>query len=173
LLESRNIIAKRKAIFAYYDDMLRPLAEEGHIETPQIPENCTINYYMYYILVKDNDTRSRLLESLNQAGISAVFHFVPLHDSPFARKRGIDAQLPVTEDVAGRILRLPFYNCMTQDEQQHVAEHIFRFFNEHFVHTVPISRVNAAEEADRAGSDSEFGRTPSGKGPRKSQSGTL
>ena len=128
LLESTNIVAKRKAIFARYDEMLIPLAERGLIETPRIPAHCTINYYMYYILVKDRDTRSRLLDFLNQAGISAVFHFVPLHASPYAQKLGIHTRLPVTEDIADRIVRLPFFNCMEVDEQQYVIEHIFRFF---------------------------------------------
>lgn len=169
LLESRNIIAKRKAVFDYYDAMLRPLALLGHIETPRIPENCTINYYMYYILVKDEDTRSGLLESLNNADISAVFHFVPLHDSPFARKIGIHTRLPVTEDVASRIIRLPFYNCMTEADQQHVVRRIFRFFNEHFAHPESRRDIDAAAGTGKTLSGLECNCTPPETTSEKSQ----
>jgi dTDP-4-amino-4,6-dideoxygalactose transaminase len=152
LLESNKIVAKRKAIFARYDEMLRPLAEKGVIETPSIPDECTINYHMYYIMVKDLDTRARLLAFLHQAGISAVFHFVPLHLSPYARKLGITTKLPVTEQRADRIVRLPFYNCMEPDEQEYVVEHLFRFFK--------VSRVEYQSHLGPAGHAPQTGHEP-------------
>jgi dTDP-4-amino-4,6-dideoxygalactose transaminase len=155
LVESRNIVAKRKAIFEYYDKMLKPLAEQGFIETPHIPENCTINYYMYYVLVKDSDTRAMLLEHLNRLGISAVFHFVPLHDSPYAKKLGVNTRLPATEDVAGRIVRLPFYNCLDPDDQEYVVQHIFRFFNALPTLATTNSHFDSAAKARQSISPSE------------------
>jgi dTDP-4-amino-4,6-dideoxygalactose transaminase len=173
LLESRNIVTKRKAILNYYNEALRPLAEGGFIETPWIPEHCAINYYMYYILVQDSDTRFNLLEYLNQLGISAVFHFVPLHESPFARRLGIDVRLPVTEDVASRIVRLPLYNCMTPDEQQYVVEHIFRFFKMQYTHAANEQSPADIKRTDQSLPESECSCATSEKGSRMSRPGAL
>jgi dTDP-4-amino-4,6-dideoxygalactose transaminase len=129
LSESHQIVAKRKAVFERYDRMLQPLAERGLIEVQHIPEYCTINYHMYYVLLKDLQTRTRLLDSLRKAGIAAVFHYVPLHLSPYAKSLGVETRLPVTEDIADRIVRLPFFNCMTEQEQEYVVQHVFRFFD--------------------------------------------
>jgi dTDP-4-amino-4,6-dideoxygalactose transaminase len=144
LRESRKIVAKREAIFNRYEEMLRPLAESGLIEIPRIPDDCTINYHMYYVMVKDLDTRSKLLEFLHQAGVSAVFHFVPLHLSPYAKKIGVHKRLPVTEERADRIVRLPFYNCMEPDEQEYVVEHLLRFFNAAPLHAKSKSYVSSS-----------------------------
>ena len=75
--------------------------------------------------------REGLIEYLDSNGISAVFHYLPLHLSPIGRSMGyIDGQLPVTESISKRLLRLPFYYGMTKDDQDTVVESIQRFFKE-------------------------------------------
>ena len=83
---------------------------------------------MFFILVKDLETRRKLLYHLNQAGITAVFHYVPLHKSPFAKKMGLNNRLPVTESIADRIIRLPFYNSLNQLEQDYIVQQVYKFF---------------------------------------------
>lgn len=128
LLESNTIIAKREAIYLRYEELLRPLIDAGYLSRNPVPVHCKTNHHMYYILVEDLETRTRLLEHLNRAGVCAVFHFVPLHLSPYAREMGIQAHLPVTESIADRLIRLPFFNCLEPHEQEYVVERIFNFF---------------------------------------------
>ena len=84
---------------------------------------------MFYILLEDLDTRSRLIEHLKQDDILAVFHYVPLHSSPVGLKMGYDKKmLPVTEDLSERLLRLPMYFELTESEVNEVAASIARFY---------------------------------------------
>jgi len=77
---------------------------------------------MYYVLLPAAAARDALLGRLKAEGIHAVFHYVPLHSSPMGRKLGCDAApLPVTDDLAARIVRLPMYYEMTAEEQERVA----------------------------------------------------
>ncbi len=128
LQESASIVSKRRRIYEQYEMLLEPLVDRGLLEVGSIPDNCTVNYHMYYVLTQDAQTRTRMLKSLNEAGISAVFHYVPLHQSEYAKQIGIDASLPVTEDIADRLVRLPFFNCMTDREQAYVVEKVYEFF---------------------------------------------
>lgn len=128
LVETEKIISKRRAIFERYERLLRPLVERGLIEVSTIPDHCATNYHMYYILVKNLQTRAGLIDFLRQAGVLAVFHYVPLHLSSYAREIGVDVKLPVTEELADRLIRLPFFNCIEEGEQEYVVEHIFHFF---------------------------------------------
>jgi dTDP-4-amino-4,6-dideoxygalactose transaminase len=96
---------------------------------PHIPEDCTSNYHMFYLLLDSRHTRDRLLEYLREREIHAVFHYVPLHASPMGAKFGYQAgQLPVTEDVSGRLLRLPFYHDIAKADQAAVVNAVGQFF---------------------------------------------
>ncbi len=128
LLESDRIMAKRKLVFERYEVLLHPLVDAGYLTVNPVPDHCETNHHMYYVLVEDLEARTRLLEFLNDRGVYAVFHFVPLHLSPFAKGLGIDVKLPVTERVADRLIRLPFFNCLTLEEQEYVVDIIYSFF---------------------------------------------
>ena len=54
-----------------------------------MPLHCTTNHHMFYILAADLEERTALIAHLRQAGILAVFHYVPLHSSPFAQSIGV------------------------------------------------------------------------------------
>lgn len=124
-----KITARRKAIFELYATLLAPLADRGLIRLPIVPPTCTPNYHMFYILVGDIEERTDLINHLREAGILAVFHYVPLHSSPFARALGCDQEpLPVTEDVSARLLRLPMYFELTDREVEEVATCILGFY---------------------------------------------
>lgn len=129
-----EIRARRKANFDYYHNRLSRLESEGLLRRPVIPYDCEINYHMYYILLPTREIRDALLQDLNRQGISAVFHYVPLHTSPMGQKLGYQhGDLPVTEEISGRLLRLPLYFEISQAEQDRVLDTISGFLSEQTV----------------------------------------
>ncbi len=130
LMNMEKITEQRKAIFTQYYDGLQPLASQGQLVLPYIPEGCVTNYHMFYILLPDHKSRAALIEHLKSRGIHAVFHYVPLHNSPMAKRMGYKPGiLPVTENVSERLLRLPFYNGLTEADIRTVIKEIFSFFS--------------------------------------------
>ncbi len=104
------ISARRREIYEYYWEHLAPLEQAGTLRLPRIPPECQSNYHLFYILAPDEPVRDALLAHLKSQGIHAVFHYVPLHTSPMGRTFGYrEGDLPVTEDLAGRLARLPMY----------------------------------------------------------------
>ena len=128
LEEADKINEKRLAIWNFYHENLAPLAQEGLIEQPYVPEYATHNAHMYYIKVKDLETRTRLLGYLKEKGILSVFHYVPLHSSKagkmFGRFHGEDIY---TTKESERLLRLPMYYSLSLDEAAQVVEALKHF----------------------------------------------
>lgn len=123
-----SITERRRAIYRFYRERLEPLESEGLLRLPRRPEGCENNYHLFYILLPDKATRDALIAELKRNGILAVFHYVPLHSSPQGRTYGYRrGQLPVTEDLSDRLLRLPFYYEITEEEQVEVVDHIRDF----------------------------------------------
>ena len=125
-----EIAARRREIFEDYRRHLTPLEQAGVVKLPVVPNHCVTNYHLFYLLVKDRSVRDQLLSYLKSSGIHAVFHYVPLHSSPKGRELGCDVPLPVTDDVAGRLIRLPLYHGLTADKQAKVVDAVQSFFEE-------------------------------------------
>jgi len=123
-LEMMSVIAeRRKTIYQQYRMLLKPLEVQGLLRLPHIPEDCESNYHMFYILLSERAVRDALMAHLKQHGIMAVFHFVPLHSSPMGQKYGGQiGDLSITEELSGRLLRLPFYFEMTEGEQDYIVQ---------------------------------------------------
>ena len=122
LEELENIKKKRKAVFDFYYQNLRDLEEEGKLRLPVIPDDCEINYHLFYILLPSERKRDSLMQDLKNRGIQAVFHYVPLHTSPMGGKFGYKpGDLPVTESASGRLLRLPLYPDIGREAQEFVV----------------------------------------------------
>jgi dTDP-4-amino-4,6-dideoxygalactose transaminase len=116
------ITERRRKIYRYYEEHLRPLEKEGLLRLPQLPDECTPNYHLFYVLLPDLATRQAALEDLNRNGVNAVFHYVPLHTSPMGAQWGRCAgSLPITEDVSDRLIRLPFYHDLSEAQQERVV----------------------------------------------------
>lgn len=129
LERASEIIAKRRRIFSTYEAALAPLQAEGLLQLPQVPPECEPNGHLFYILLASESTRDSLLAHLNGRGVNAVFHYVPLHESPAGRRLSRTAGvLPWTENISRRLLRLPCYFELTEEQQMHVADEIRRFF---------------------------------------------
>ncbi|KUI15656.1 dTDP-4-amino-4,6-dideoxygalactose transaminase [Mycobacterium lehmannii] len=124
-----KITARRGEIFNLYVALLAPLEARGCIRLPVIPSHCYANHHMFYILTADIEERTALIAHLRGIGIHAVFHYVPLHSSPFARMLGVpQTHLPRTEDLSARLLRLPLYFDLTNDEVEEVAGAVWDFY---------------------------------------------
>ena len=122
------ILERRRAIHEGYAQRLQPLEQAGLLRGPRVPEHCRQNYHMYYILLRDEQSREGLASYLRERAIQAVSHYVPLHLSPMGRRWGyVDGSLPITEDLSARLLRLPLFYALTPAEQDEICGHIADF----------------------------------------------
>ena len=119
----------RCQIVQRYHNRLRQFEQLGLLRLPQIPAGCDSSHHMYYVLLPDQETRDRLIGYLREKHIRAFFHFVPLHCSPMGERWGYrEGDLPVTEQSSGRLLRLPFFPGLTEEEQETVVHSMESFF---------------------------------------------
>ena len=128
-LESYEAIQlKRQKIWEYYHANLKDWAEGNGVRLPYVPNYCQQPYHMYYILLPSLEIRQGLAEHLKGARILSVFHYLPLHLSNMGHKFGGKiGDCPVTENLSDRLLRLPFYNTLTRDEQERVINAILEY----------------------------------------------
>lgn len=112
-----------------YYDLLKPLADEGFIELPHIPEGCEHNAHMFYIKAKDLEERTKLIKFMKDNEISLAFHYIPLHSAPaglkFGRFHGEDVY---TTKESDRLVRLPMYYGLSTEEIQYVVKYIKKFY---------------------------------------------
>jgi len=125
-----QINRQREKIFNYYHKALIPLANDGKLRLPYLSGECQSSNHLFYIILNDENTRNELMDYLKSKGILAVFHYLPLHLSPVGRSMGYkEKQFPVTESMSSRLLRLPFYYELKQEEQDVVVKEIKDFFS--------------------------------------------
>jgi dTDP-4-amino-4,6-dideoxygalactose transaminase len=111
------ITERRLEIWNWYYAAFEALERQGRLRRPIVPEHCRHNAHMFYAIVPDRETRTRLLETLNAAGINAVFHYVPLHASAAGRRFGrATGDLSQTDSLSGRIIRFPLWIGMEQSQ---------------------------------------------------------
>lgn len=112
----------------YYEE-LKELENNGYIELPYIPKECTHNAHMFYIKVKNLDERQGLIQYLKNREITAVFHYIPLHSAPAGKKYGtFFGEDRYTTKESERILRLPLYYGMKETDIISVISAIKKFF---------------------------------------------
>lgn len=122
--EADEITRRRLAIWGTYHQWLEPLETAGKIRRPILPRACVHNAHMYYVLLPDLGTRTRLIQSLKAQDIHPVFHYVPLHSSPAGKQYGrTHGEMSVTDDLADRLLRLPLWLGL-EEHQAHVTQRI-------------------------------------------------
>lgn len=123
-LESADeITARRVVLWRSYHDRFAQLENRGLARRPVVPSGREHNGHLYYLLVEDRETRDRLISDLRAGGIQALFHYVPLHSSPAGRRRARPhASLSVTEQLSGRLVRLPLWVGMGEPEIDRVAD---------------------------------------------------
>ncbi len=112
-----------------YNAGLKLLADQGKIELPYIPEECVHNAHMYYIKTKDLKERTALIQYLKEKGVNAVFHYVPLHSAPAGLKFGrFVGEDEYTTSESDRLVRLPMYYGLTEEDCNYVIEKIKEFY---------------------------------------------
>lgn len=125
-LEAREQIqAKRRAIWERYARGLQAWAAGSDVALPYIPAYCEQAYHMFYLLMPSLQERQAFIRYLAERQINAVFHYVPLHRSEMSVSLGAsDADCPVTDDVSDRLVRLPFFNQLSESDQDRVIDAI-------------------------------------------------
>nr|MBN1228453.1 dTDP-4-amino-4,6-dideoxygalactose transaminase [Anaerolineae bacterium] len=128
-LEAREDIQRRRAaIWNRYQTELAGWAQANQVRQPIVPAHCVQAYHIYYLLLPSLESRQGLIAHLRERGILAVFHYLPLHLSGMGtRFGGKPGDCPVTEDVSDRLVRLPFYNGLSVEEQSEVIGAILAF----------------------------------------------
>ncbi len=123
LQRADEIMEKRTRIWNKYNTELEPLEKEGKLIRPYIPSYAKHNSHMYYIVLPTEDIRNKLMDKLKENGVLAVFHYIPLHTSPMGIRLGYKkGDLPVTEEYAARLLRLPLFPDMTEQENDYIIK---------------------------------------------------
>jgi dTDP-4-amino-4,6-dideoxygalactose transaminase len=128
-LEHRDQIqSARRALWERYAQELAAWAAINGVRLPIIPPDCEQSYHIFYLIMPSLESRQALIAHLGSSGILAVFHYLPLHLSPMGlRFGGREGDCPVTESVADRVLRLPFFTGMSPSEQTQVIETVCTF----------------------------------------------
>ncbi len=128
-MEYDRVAKNRMDTWNIYDEALRPLADDGLITRPVIPEGCTHNAHMYYIKLRDLEARTRFLTHMKQSGVLAVFHYIPLHSSPAGRKFGrFSGEDVYTTKESERLVRLPLYYGISDEDRESVIRAVYAFF---------------------------------------------
>jgi dTDP-4-amino-4,6-dideoxygalactose transaminase len=118
----------RRQIWEYYFNQLKDWADKNGFRLPIVPSHCEQPYHMFYIILPSMATRQALIKHLKQRRILSVFHYLPLHLSDMGQRfGGKKGDCPITEYVSDRLLRLPFYNGMTEKELARVTGAILEF----------------------------------------------
>ena len=124
------IAQRRQEIYERYCRLLQPLHQAGKLQLPHVPDDCVSNYHIFYVLLPDRETRDGLQAWLKSKGIQAAFHYIPLHSSPMGAKLGYgEGDLPITEQLSQRLLRLPFYYEITVADQERVVREVESYLN--------------------------------------------
>jgi len=120
---AETLNAGRLRAWWLYHEALESLEEDGLLRRPSIPEHVRHNAHIYFVLLSGLDERTRVLQELNGRGISAVFHYAPLHSSTGGRRYGrVHASLDTTEDVADRLVRLPLWDGIDEGQILQVVD---------------------------------------------------
>jgi dTDP-4-amino-4,6-dideoxygalactose transaminase len=111
----------------YYRE-LQGWAEKHGVGLPVVPEYCEQSYHLFYLVLPTLEQRDALMGYLMNEGILSVFHYLPLHLSQMGERFGGKVgDCPVTESVGDRLLRLPFYNSLSLEDQEYVIKAVCRF----------------------------------------------
>lgn len=124
----REIQSRRQRIWNYYYTQLIEWAQLNGVRLPFVPEGVEQSYHMFYMLLPNLEQRQAMITFLRSQGIYSVFHYLPLHLSPMGQQfGGQPGDCPVTECISDQLVRLPFYNTLTEEDQSRVVEAVRAF----------------------------------------------
>ena len=124
----KRIQANRRRIWEYYNEELAGWAVKNRTGLPFVPQHCEQPWHMFYILMPSLQARQALIARMKERKILSVFHYMPLHLSEMGRRwGGKEGDCPVTESVSDRVIRLPFYNELSEADQDRVVATVCEF----------------------------------------------
>lgn len=125
--EADRITRGRLASWERYHALLRPLELSGLLRRPSVPSECRHNAHMYYVLLPRGVDRERVLGQMKSDGIGCIFHYVPLHSAPAGKRYArVSGAMRVTEDLSERLIRLPLWIGLSEEQQVRVARSLER-----------------------------------------------
>ncbi len=128
-----HIQSARKRIWHLYDEQLRPMEKQSNFLCPVIPDEATVNGNMYFLILPSGEIRDDLMAFLKRKGITALFHYLPLHASPYYVDKHDGRPLPNTNRFSSCILRLPFFNSLKKSQVEYIVQSI----REYFISAIP------------------------------------
>lgn len=132
LQQADHINEDRLRSWNRYYKSLKTFRDGGQLELPSITEGCVHNAHMFYVKLKDLDTRTEFISYMKAHGVGCVFHYIPLHSAPAGKKFGrFDGEDVYTTRESERLCRLPMYYGLTDDEVDYCVEQVRNFFAEH------------------------------------------
>ncbi|SEV91704.1 dTDP-4-amino-4,6-dideoxygalactose transaminase [Halobacterium jilantaiense] len=124
-----EITSVQKGVHDRYVSELKPLEREGLLELPTIPAHADPNYHLFPVLARTESEREALVTHLREEGVEAASHYEPLHTSPYGREYGYQkGDLPETESVSKRLLRLPIHTAVSDTDVDAIGESIYEFY---------------------------------------------
>lgn len=131
LEEAQTITSRRLANWQHYHELLAPIEDKSILRRPIVPEECQHNAHMYYVLLNPEIDRQAVLGTLKQNAIDSVFHYVPLHSSPAGQRYGrVHGSLDVTNQQSERLIRLPLWVGLTEQQQNKVIGCLLEAINQ-------------------------------------------
>lgn len=127
-----KIQMKRKSLWNKYNAAFADLEKAGFVRRPIIPDNCTNNAHMFYLLFNDLKTRTKFIDFMREREISTPFHYIPLHSAPAGQKYCRTAtDMTNTDRVSDTLVRLPLFYDMTEDQQNKIIQSVLDFSRIH------------------------------------------
>jgi dTDP-4-amino-4,6-dideoxygalactose transaminase len=126
LEHAERITEERRGVWSRYFEGLESLEHEGLLRRPIVPPGCEHSGHLFYVLLPTETLRDAMLRALAERGVHAVFHYLPLHDSPGGRRYGrLAAAVPTSKDVSSRLLRLPLWAGFGEERTEAVIDAVY------------------------------------------------
>jgi dTDP-4-amino-4,6-dideoxygalactose transaminase len=129
LMKIGKIQEMRLGVWNKYHERLKPLEEKGLVQLPVIPGYAENNGHMFYLVTENREQRDKLIFHLNVNGVMAATHYLPLHSSMYYRDKHDGRELPNTDRFSECLLRLPFYNLLSDEQIDFVSEKVNYFYS--------------------------------------------
>lgn len=128
LESAEQIQTRRRQVWECYNTRLAGWAAREGVRLPFIPDHCEQSWHMFYLICPSLAYRTSLIEHLKKENIYAVFHYVPLHTSEMGQRWGYkEGDLPVTEDLSERLVRLPLFTALTDIDLDRICAAVTAF----------------------------------------------
>lgn len=125
-----EIQSKRKALWETYYKLLKPIADKGYFQLPDLPDYASNNAHMFYLICRNLEERTALIKFLKEHDIQAVFHYLSLHSSEYYKNKHDGRELPECDRYMDTLVRLPLFYDLEIEEVERICATIKQFFEE-------------------------------------------